>query len=183
MNKIVKIVVFFVITFLVVMGFLKGIKYYSIKKIESNKSIETYKTEIFEHNKIKYEIGNIGKYPCLKILANSDKEWKVINLRGLIKDAFPSNTYYYGFKGVDNTVWFYELETCIECDGSNKLHNIHYSHDNGNTWFRVDHSYVKQNAHIEFINDKKGFITVYINDLLKRYETQDGGLNWREITE
>lgn len=155
-------------------------KYYITNKIINSNNIETYRAEITTHNDIMYETGNIGNYPTLRISNDSGKSWKKINVRGLLWDAYPTGSHFNELKKINNTVWFEEIESCIECDFSNRWHNIFYSHDNGKTWNSIDQKYIQGVMVIDFENDNNGrMVSTFSTDPVNYY-TNDGGKNWIE---
>ncbi|EKT3967380.1 hypothetical protein NTJ12_002468 [Flavobacterium psychrophilum] len=157
-------------------------KYYSISKKEADSKTSNYNKTAIIHNGVMYAIGGIGDYPILRISNNNGKSWHTVNVRGLLWDAFPTESYFYGIKAVANTIWFHEIETCIECDGANRLHNIFYSHDNGKTWCKINWiRYIRQGTFVDFDNDKDGYMSIPISDIdYEKYYTTDGGANWIE---
>lgn len=149
-------------------------KYYSIKDINESYE-ENYNMKELKHKGKIFRYGSKGEYPILEI-STDNKNWKTINIRGLLYDAIPTNTEYYGIESIQNTIWFKELKWCIECDCGSKIYNFYYSHDNGTTWRKS----ILPNSTcstLEFYNDKDGILMYDEGSMLI---TKDGGKTWQK---
>lgn len=164
------------ISFIVIVGLLitglYAYKYVSTKNISEEANNSSIK--IFKHKNLIFKYGNKGDYPLLQVSKDS-KDWRTINLRGFILDAIPSGSRFDDINSNGNTIWFYHLKSCIECDCSNLVYSIYYSHDNGDTWDAI--SPKGTCASVNFYNDKDG-IMIYGEG--KALYTVDGGKTWQD---
>lgn len=122
----------FAICFILIIEFGLYIhKYYTTKDIYETPE-NSYNIKMLKNKSKFFRYGSNGNYPILQI-STDNKNWETINMRGILFDAIPLESRYDNFQSLNNNIWFYHLKSCIECDCSNIIYNIYYSHDNGNT--------------------------------------------------
>jgi len=166
------LIIILILILLLVVGLYIYKKTYKSKKLIIIESV-------IKNNESIVAAGNIGKYPILLKSIDNGKTWKEKNIS--IFNLLPSNSIYYlGYN--DKTIWIHEYKPCIECDFSNKLIRISYSHDFGSIWKSISYNKISEsnNLRLEFYNNKQGEL-IDLNDEKKDYyNTINGGENWKK---